>query len=251
MNFQSTYEENVTWPAFQAAVDHLRTHVEEVSATKVDTVLIDPPPTRHHIDKRQVRSYGINIFGPNATLPIDGGLVSNLPAPQERKFELENTTWHISSSTNSVKEWLDGMYSVEFVAAHSFDSTATTIIPEVQVLSPNPLAGYEEYAKPNWDFYGAEPITAETVEAARWFLTILPATLGEPHISPGADGTIGLEWVFNDDRPLRKLFIDIGPFYVWGGYWRLASGERHTIRPKPIDVGTEAELVELFRTLSA
>ena len=112
------------------------------------------------------------------------------------------------------------------------------------------LAGYERYAEANWDCYGAEPIAAETVEAARQFLGMLPETLGEPHISPGSDGTIGLEWVFADG-PLRKLYIDVGPGKVWGGYWRRASGERRTIPPKIVDERTEAELANLFEDLSA
>lgn len=77
------------------------------------------------------------------------------------------------------------------------------------------LAGYERYAEANWDCCGAEPITPETVEAAGQFLGMLPDALGKPHISPGSDGTIGLEWVLADG-PLRKLYIDVGPGRVWG-----------------------------------
>jgi hypothetical protein len=112
------------------------------------------------------------------------------------------------------------------------------------------LAGYERYAEPNWDCYGAEPIRPETVETARQFVDMLPDTLGKPHISPGADGTIGLEWVFADG-PLRKLYIDVGPGRAWGGYWRRASGERRTILPKAVDARTEAELANLFEDLNA
>ena len=115
---------------------------------------------------------------------------------------------------------------------------------------PNPLAGYERYATANWDCYGAEPITAETVEAARELLDLLPNMLGKSHISPGSDGTIGFEWVFTDG-PLRKLFIDVGPGKVWTGYWRRASGERRTLATKPIDARTEAEFGALFNELSA
>jgi hypothetical protein len=79
---------------------------------------------------------------------------------------------------------------------------------------------------------------------------MLPATLGAPYISPGADGTIGLEWIFKDDRSLRKLFLDVGPSWTWEGYWRRASGERQILPHKPIDLKTEAELLELFLTLS-
>ncbi len=83
----------------------------------------------------------------------------------------------------------------------------------------DPLAGYERYASANWDGHNADPVTRATLTAARRFLRQLPDTLGAPDIAPGADGTIGLEWSFKD-RPLRKLFIDIGPDSVWSGYWR-------------------------------
>jgi hypothetical protein len=126
---------------------------------------------------------------------------------------------------------------------------AMPAIPKVVVV-PDPLAGYERYAQPDWDCYGAEPISRETVDAARRLLDILPDTLGRPHISPGSDGTIGFEWV-SADGPLRKLYMDVGPGRIWSGYWRRASGERRTILPKPIDTTTEAELGNLFKDLNA
>jgi hypothetical protein len=110
------------------------------------------------------------------------------------------------------------------------------------------LAGYEVYAGRNWDSYDAEPITAETLAAARRFIRMLPTSLGDPAIAPGADGTIALEWIFKS-RPLRKLFIDIGPGNLWSGYWRMNDGRKGTIRPSTIDPTTEAELADLFKKL--
>jgi hypothetical protein len=78
---------------------------------------------------------------------------------------------------------------------------------------------------------------------------MLPPTLGTPDVAPGADGTIGLEWVFQD-RPVRKLFIDIGPGNIWSGYWRRASGERRSLPRRPIDEDTGSYLVNLFDSLS-
>ena len=113
----------------------------------------------------------------------------------------------------------------------------------------DPLAGYERYASPNWDGFDAEPVTRATLASARRFLRLLPDTFGAPDIAPGADGTIGLEWSFTD-RPLRKLFIDIGPGNFWSGYWRLASGERETIPQRQIDEDTGPALIALFEKLS-
>lgn len=64
-----------------------------------------------------------------------------------------------------------------------------------------PLGVYGDgsvHAKQGWDGYDALPITADTTDATRYFLEILPSTLGAAYISPGADGTIGLEWIFRE-----------------------------------------------------
>jgi hypothetical protein len=154
------------------------------------------------------------------------------------------------NSTSGFRSSLQGSFQIEAAVAVSPEATAPISVPEVVVAVPNPLADYGRYAEANWDHYGAEPISAKTIEAARQLLDMLPDTLGKPHISPGSDGTIGFEWVFAD-RPLRKLYIDVGPGKNWGGYWRRTSGERRTILPKSIDATTETELGNLFRELNA
>jgi hypothetical protein len=128
-------------------------------------------------------------------------------------------------------------------------NTSTRVIETELAGADDSLAGYDRYAAPNWDGYGADPITLTTLTAARGFLKILPRTFGEPDIAPGADGTIGLEWVFNN-RPLRKLFIDVGPGQVWSGFWRRASGEKKTIPTTPITAATQSDLAGLFRDLN-
>jgi hypothetical protein len=112
------------------------------------------------------------------------------------------------------------------------------------------LKGYERYAEQNWDGYGAEPISSATVGATRSLLRILPEIFGKPEIAPGSDGSIGLEWAF-DDGPLRKLFIDVGPEAIWSGYWRRTSGENKTLQARPINAKTREELSQLFEELSA
>lgn len=155
----------------------------------------------------------------------------------------------IVNSTYALRSGSGRSFRIESLVSASPESTAPIIVPDVVVAVRDPLAGYERYVDPNWDCYGAEPILAETVEAARQLLDMLPGTLGEPHISPGSDGTIGFEWVLMHG-PLRKLFIDVGPRRVWAGYWRRASGEKQTLLPRAIDVRTEAELGKLFDNLS-
>jgi hypothetical protein len=106
-----------------------------------------------------------------------------------------------------------------------------------------------KFGSPNWDGYGASAIEASTIEAARSFLAMLPSALGPPDVAPGADGTIGLEWAFRD-RPVRKLFIDVGPGNNWSGYWRRTSGEKGSFTRRPIDAATRKLLINLFDTLT-
>jgi hypothetical protein len=114
----------------------------------------------------------------------------------------------------------------------------------------DPLAHFETYSARDWDGYGAEPIAKDTIEAARLFLQMLPDSFGRPDIAPGSDGTIGLEWVF-DEGPLKKLFVDIGPGQVWSAYWRRRSGEQGGVPHEKITSKTKIVLAKLFEDLSA
>jgi hypothetical protein len=66
------------------------------------------------------------------------------------------------------------------------------------------LDDYEQYAQPNWDGYGADPITAETLAMARTLANLFAIP---PDTSPGADGGVCFEWVGSDS----KVFLDVGP----------------------------------------
>jgi hypothetical protein len=120
-----------------------------------------------------------------------------------------------------------------------------------RALAEPPLAGYEAYSVENWDGYDASPITPETLAAARAILKALPKkAFGEPECSPGADGSIGFEWIM-DRGPVRKLFIDIGPGRTWKAYWRFANGQTDTIPRKRISLSTIRDLTSLFERLGA
>ena len=113
----------------------------------------------------------------------------------------------------------------------------------------DPLARFEKYSVANWDGYGAEAITKETLDAAREFLILLPKDFGDPEIAPGSDGIIALEWL-PETGPFRKLFIDIGPGPLWSAYYRRADGEKRTLPHRRIDGTTRGTLEDLFKDLS-
>lgn len=87
-------------------------------------------------------------------------------------------------------------------------------------------AEYDMYNVPDWDGYGAHPITPETVAFARAMLSAIPEEAKPPHVAPGPDGTIGLEWIKR--KPDRKLFVDLGPGRQWSAYWRKGDWDSHT-----------------------
>jgi hypothetical protein len=66
------------------------------------------------------------------------------------------------------------------------------------------FAEYRIYGTPNWDGYGAAPITKQTVEWAEILLAMFRAP---PETAPCVDGTIGFEWI---DSARRKLFLYVG-----------------------------------------
>ena len=70
---------------------------------------------------------------------------------------------------------------------------------------------YESYSAPNWDGYGADPISLDTVRAARAFYHLLSPSNERPDIAPGADGTIGFEWRYGAPDRQKYILIDVGP----------------------------------------
>ena len=121
-------------------------------------------------------------------------------------------------------------------------------LPEVR--SQGPLVDYaKKYSMSNWDGYNADPIRADTISTAELILASLPDKFSNPDIAPGADGTIGFEWIF-DEGPLQKLFIDVGPGNSWSAYWQRPTGESKTVPPKQISPNTKSDLDNLIAELS-
>ncbi len=66
------------------------------------------------------------------------------------------------------------------------------------------LEDYEQYNCQNWDGEDAAPITPDTLSLARAVASIMAS---EVSVAPGADGSIGFEWVTSEG----KVFFDVGP----------------------------------------
>lgn len=68
------------------------------------------------------------------------------------------------------------------------------------------LEASKEASRPNWDGYGAYPVSDATLAQALTFLDLLPSTLPRPDISPHPDGELAFEWSFG---PRRLLTVSV------------------------------------------
>jgi len=96
-----------------------------------------------------------------------------------------------------------------------------------QFTTPDKFTDYESYNVPGWDGYDADPITIETVQAARYFARQLPRHLLPADIAPGADGTIGFEWQMggNGDKS-ETIFVEVGPGDTISAFRERISGRQ-------------------------
>lgn len=67
---------------------------------------------------------------------------------------------------------------------------------------------YQECQKPNWDGYGALPVSYATFRTAEAFLDSLPLGTPAPAIGAEADGQLTIEWY---QSPQEQLSISISP----------------------------------------
>lgn len=73
------------------------------------------------------------------------------------------------------------------------------------------FSSFEAYDIDDWDGYGARPITADTVKAARSFARLFDQNVPRADVAPGGDGTIGFEWRLGVPGAVIRIIIDIGP----------------------------------------
>jgi hypothetical protein len=153
----------------------------------------------------------------------------------------------VSSKKRETKDFAKFLYTCS--AASTTVAEAYNLLIDTDVREDDLTRRFSRYSKPNWDGYGAEPIAKETINSAKRFLRMLTTEFAEPEMAPGSDGIIAMEWLFEGDHPLRKIFIDIGPGNIWSAYYRRKDGRKRTIPQQPITEGTKAELLSFFEEL--
>lgn len=107
------------------------------------------------------------------------------------------------------------------------------------------ITEFEEYDVPDWDGYGAAPISRATTHAARRFMSLLPRTSPPADIAPGADGTIGFEWRIGSGPGTTSVFVDIGPGDSIKAR-RIVAGRPETWPTRPLNIGAYHLMPLLF-----
>lgn len=77
--------------------------------------------------------------------------------------------------------------------------------------TPDEFSEYEAYNFHDWDAAGAEPISAETLRAARQLRKLLPRSAANPDIAAGEDGSIAFEWRSGIGPDRTITYVEVGP----------------------------------------
>ncbi|MBS4059469.1 MAG: hypothetical protein KG029_03640 [Bacteroidetes bacterium] len=72
--------------------------------------------------------------------------------------------------------------------------TTITIGRPVEEATESLLEFYKDCSQPNWDGYGANPVSKDSISEALDFIQLLPSSFPIPQILAEPSGEIGLEW---------------------------------------------------------
>ncbi len=90
-------------------------------------------------------------------------------------------------------------YQVERPAAY---------FPILQQVLPELEEVVAETSSPNWNGYGALPVTVQSLDEAKRFISMLPGSTPIPNISASPSGQVTLEWY---RAPKQTLLISVNP----------------------------------------
>lgn len=148
------------------------------------------------------------------------------------------SSWRVVSSGSARRGNID-------FARHVRPTGTNSLVP---VVPDDEFKEYELYCVPDWDGYDAEPISLETVDAARGFKRLLPMLVQAPDIAPGPDGTIGFEWRFKPSTGRRYVFVDVGPGDRISARVILGDGTTKTYPTTRLGEGARALIQQLLIT---
>ena len=86
-----------------------------------------------------------------------------------------------------------------------------------------------EHSVPNWDGYGARPISPEAKRFAQAFVNLLPFSFPAPDPVPDPDGELALSWDFGPGRVITLSISEIGRLSYAALFGN--GGKRHGVEP--------------------
>ncbi len=105
----------------------------------------------------------------------------------------------------------------------------------------------EERRAPNWDGYGAEPVSEEAYRLAYRFLEALPLGTPAPTVGAEPDGHLTLEWYRS---PRRTLSVSVSPEGELH-YAALLPGPSKAYGTEPFVGDVPVRILELIRDVTA
>jgi len=112
-----------------------------------------------------------------------------------------------AASDHSISQEARKCYrALKFVGETPSVSVDGTYIESIEAL----VAVFLGASRPNWDGYGASPVSDAALAQALAFLELLPSTLSKPDISAHPDGEIAFEWFVAPRRQLTVSINDAG-----------------------------------------
>ena len=105
---------------------------------------------------------------------------------------------------------------------------------------------YEECKNPNWDGYGAEPVSEDTYRVAYHFLESLPLGTPAPSVGVEADGHLTFEWYRSPDKVLS---VSIGPDGMT--YFAALLGDSRRSGTEPFYGEVSDDILKIIRRLQS
>ncbi len=110
-------------------------------------------------------------------------------------------TGGVGSAAMDIANKRRSIYECQAERAETYFPLLNAVLPEMQEV----LA---ETSYPNWNGYGAEPVSMMSFERAKHFISLLPGSTPVPGVSASPSGQILLEWY---RAPKQLLSVSVSP----------------------------------------
>ena len=97
----------------------------------------------------------------------------------------------------------------------------------------------EMFRLPDWDGYGAKPLSPKSWNLALSFVKKLPDMIGDAEADVDAEGDVTIEWYFGKDRQCLLTFSNTGNLYCR----QIAPGKHELVQLSVYDLNTVLRMI--------